>query len=158
MPRRTSAASPFALFCRTLRSARGLSQEELAAGAGVHVASIKNAEGDEPVAISTVGTIYRTGLTGKNALSSEEWHQLVAYWLARQLPANSISIADLSATLRQTGTARKSKSIDRASALARAIDSLDPAQADVFDHLAAIARKKSAPHVFAAIRAILDLA
>jgi transcriptional regulator with XRE-family HTH domain len=155
VPRRPTSSSPFSLYCRALRTSRGLTQEQLADAAGVHVSSLKNAEGDNPISLSSIRTIYRDGIPGKKALSAEEWHQLIAYWLARDL-GETISLPDLTGAIRKTDAAGAETTHRQHAALLSAVDALPTDDRQLLTDLAVtIAKTKKRQSFLQLIRSAL---
>jgi transcriptional regulator with XRE-family HTH domain len=150
--------SPLTHLCRAIRTARNLSQEELAALAGVDVSTLKNAEGNRSISVSTLATIYRQGLTGQLALTEEQWHDLLAAWIARDLPPDvTVSAPKLAAALEKHGTASAGAKAQRHADLLRAVEDLASTDAAlILDLVKAIAGKKG-PTILTLLRALRDL-
>lgn len=156
MPLHSRSRGALALFCASLRVARGLTQEELAGLAGVHTSTIKNVEADRDVSIRALGQVYRDGLTGKKRLTSGEWHLLIAHWLQREFPGGVQSEA-LAGAVREAESGKVSAHDARVSAIAAELQKLAPEDAQVVeDFTRAVAGKKGAA-LIAAVRVVMRL-
>jgi len=152
MPRPKKAVSPFSLFCTLLRTNRALTQAELGSIAATCESTIKNAEGDRAIAFETLVQIYRTSLK----ITSEEWHQLVGYWLLKAAPG-SIGPMELSAGITAAAASTQGGIRQREAGVLEAMSKLAPDDAATFTTLAELATGPRGSRILSAIRGILDL-
>lgn len=119
MPRQKSA---LALYLRTLRADRGMTQEELADMAGVNVATIKNLENDRGSAFTTLAEIYRDGIKKpRRPLTDAEWLQAAIYWMV-QLAGDGGRVVTLEGVKSATTTVQKHYSKELAALIHAAED------------------------------------
>lgn len=156
MPRPKKAVSPLALYCTALRLSRDLTQADLAGIAGIHESTVKNAEGDRPLAFETLALIYRTSLKGPLALSNPEWHQLVGYWLLKAVPG-CIVPAELAAGVSAAAASTADGIQTREKTVLDVLSRLEPDDAATFTTLAELATGARGSRILSAIRALLEL-
>lgn len=125
-------------------------------GKGVHVATLKNVEGDRPVSLRTLAMIYRDGLRGKNAISAEEWHKVVAYWLLSEFP-EGLSMEAMGAGIAEVEREMAGAERSRRGAVLQALEKMDEADAATFAELTRALAGRRGPALFAAVRALLAL-
>ena len=151
MPRPSTARSALALFCISLRTSRKLTQQDIAESAGIHVSSVKAAEGDRDLSVKKLGQLYRS-LKGKAALSDSEWHLLMAYWLQREFPAG-VRVEALASAVKQAEAGKASGLDARTAKMKGALDALTQGDAELIISLAKRAGAKGSP-VLPALRAL----
>ncbi len=155
-PRPRSARSPLALYARTLREARGLTQDELADLGKVHVSTVKNIEGDRDVGVETLGHLYRDSLRGKHAVAPAEWHQLLGYWLLARFPGG-ISARDVLGGIHAVEATAAQNLDARARALITAASKLNVADAATLLTIAQAGATKRGRAIFNHLRTMLEL-
>lgn len=149
--------SALAHFCLTLRTARALTQADLAVQAGVHISTLKNIEGDRAVSLGTLRTIYRAGLRTKDPISPEEWHKLIGYWLLRELEGD-VSLQTVAAGISGAEAHIATVEAKRTKRVLAAMQKLDAQSAEtVADVATALAGRKGAA-VRDAVQSVLALA
>lgn len=139
-----------------------MGQEQLAALAGVHVATVKNAEGDRPIGVNTVRQLYYIGL-GKTdkAISEEEWHQLLAYWLMRdfegEVKHGEVKASVLGAAIQTVKDEADSGSKRLAKNIQGVIEEMSPKDSHALTSLFAALSGPQRGSLLDAIRAIVSL-
>lgn len=158
MPRQRprSSRSAFALYARALRDERGLTMDELAAAAKVHVSTIKNIECDRHVSIETVGRVYRDGLPKKHRLQPAQWHQLVGYWLLIHFP-DGITLPDVTTGIHAAETATATAADDLTAKMRAALGELTDSDGKMILAIVAAAGGKRGRKVLAHLRTLLDI-
>jgi transcriptional regulator with XRE-family HTH domain len=74
-----------ALYCASLRAARGLTQADVAAAGDVSENAITNIERGKAVSLVMLAKVYRDGLRGRAKVKDDEWFQIIVYWVVERV-------------------------------------------------------------------------
>ena len=114
-----------ALYCHSLRAARGMTQADVAAAGDVSENAITNIERGKAVSLVMLARVYRDGLRGRAKVKDDEWFQIIVYWVVERVGDGGRAAVERAALPEGIDAVNTSLS-KGVSALAKAAAKLDP--------------------------------